>query len=76
MSELLHDSPTSGSPDGKIHHKMDESHVEKVTTVDIQYDIDPVREKRLTRKFDLHILPWLFGIWQVDQLTSKGPGRG
>jgi len=24
---------------------------------------DPVLEKRLNRKFDMHILPWLFGIW-------------
>jgi hypothetical protein len=24
---------------------------------------DPALEARLNRKFDTHILPWLFGIW-------------
>jgi len=24
---------------------------------------NPQLDKRLNRKFDLHILPWLFGIW-------------
>jgi len=24
---------------------------------------NPELDKRLNRKFDLHILPWLFGIW-------------
>ena len=28
-----------------------------------QYDIDPVIDKRVTRKFDFYIVPWLFGIW-------------
>lgn len=28
-----------------------------------QIELDPVTDRRLTRKLDLHILPWLFGIW-------------
>jgi hypothetical protein len=26
-------------------------------------ELDPAIDKRLDRKFDLHILPFLFGIW-------------
>ena len=26
---------------------------------------NPELDKRLNRKFDLHILPWLFGIWYI-----------
>ena len=35
----------------------------KTVDLDAQYDFDPSLDKRVTRKFDLHILPWLFGIW-------------
>lgn len=48
----------SGSPERK--YETDDTHLEQVET---QYDIDPAIEKRVTRKFDLHIIPWLFGIW-------------
>ena len=27
------------------------------------WEENPELDKRLNRKFDLHILPWLFGIW-------------
>lgn len=26
-------------------------------------ELDPHLDKKLDRKFDLHIIPWLFGIW-------------
>jgi hypothetical protein len=53
----------SESPDRKLDAGLDETRVEKVSAVDIRYEIDPLIDKRVTRKFDLHILPWLFGIW-------------
>jgi hypothetical protein len=28
-----------------------------------QYEAESPFDKRLDRKFDVHILPWLFGIW-------------
>ena len=30
-----------------------------------QANLNPLLDRRLNRKFDLHILPWLFGIWQA-----------
>ena len=36
--------------------------VEKAVDGD-QIEENPDLDRRLNRKFDLHILPWLFGIW-------------
>ena len=36
---------------------------DKVNVLEAQVAIDPAMDKILTRKFDLHIIPWLFGIW-------------
>lgn len=41
--------------------KADTTRIEKALTLDTTVDI--ALDKRLNRKFDLHILPWLFGIW-------------
>lgn len=52
-----------------LTRKYDVAHIEHAGTVakeerGARSEIeDPVLEKRLNRKFDLHILPWLFGIW-------------
>lgn len=54
---------------------MNESHdLKPITGVDrlpakeiefaqVQSELDPAIDKRVTRKFDTHIIPWLFGIW-------------
>jgi hypothetical protein len=31
---------------------------------------NPELDRRLNRKFDLHILPWIFGIWLVNKPIS------
>jgi hypothetical protein len=43
--------------------KPAESHVEALRRQQAHTDIDPQLDKRLDRKFDLRIMPWLFGIW-------------
>lgn len=44
--------------------KPDISHVEKLREHQVMTpEIDVGIERRVTRKFDLHIVPWLFGIW-------------
>ncbi|KAL9617523.1 MAG: hypothetical protein Q9160_007681 [Pyrenula sp. 1 TL-2023] len=45
--------------------KAEESHIEKLRTEERNYEIDPIVDRRITRKFDLHIIPWLFGIWYM-----------
>jgi len=43
--------------------KLDIGHTEKALIEAEQWEENPELDKRLNRKFDLHILPWLFGIW-------------
>ena len=38
-------------------------------------DIDPALDARITRKFDLHILPWLFGIWLCAFIDRSNIGN-
>ena len=58
----------SALEDRKMSHsdKDDVAHIEKATGATLSSDgliEDPALEARLNRKFDMHILPWLFGIW-------------
>lgn len=49
-----------------LSDKDDVAQIEKVTEATFSSDEvieDPVLEARLNRKLDVHILPWLFGIW-------------
>jgi hypothetical protein len=39
------------------------THIEKLRRKQTQTEIDPVVDKRIDRKCDFHIIPWLFGIW-------------
>lgn len=38
-------------------------------------DIDPALDHRLTRKFDLHIVPWLFGLWLLAFIDRSNIGN-
>lgn len=61
MANALEDRKMSSLTD-----KDDVAHIEKTTASPPspgEVIEDPVLEKRLNRKFDVHILPWLFGIW-------------
>lgn len=40
-----------------------ESHVEHLRREQTRLDLDPAINRRLNRKFDLHVIPFLFGIW-------------
>jgi hypothetical protein len=70
MSHTPRDPEMSGTPDRKFDVDLAERRVEKLTTVDVQYEIDAVIDKRVTRKFDFHILPWLFGIWYAARVRD------
>lgn len=51
--------------------ETDTERIEKATPLD--ETIDLALDKRLNRKFDLRILPWLFGIWYfATSHYSKG----
>jgi hypothetical protein len=57
--------------------KLKELHVEDATVKAnrdaLQYEIDPVAEKKLLRKIDLHVVPILWFLFMyVNTLTSLG----
>lgn len=47
--------------DVELRPKME--YDQKESSGDEAFEEDLELEKRLNRKFDLHIVPWLFGIW-------------
>ncbi|EOA80957.1 uncharacterized protein SETTUDRAFT_24469 [Exserohilum turcica Et28A] len=58
----------------KPHEHDDKTtHIEKATT--INEVADPALDKRLNRKFDTHILPWLFGIWLFSFIDRSNIGN-
>jgi hypothetical protein len=75
MTHLQRNPPTLKSPDRKFNVDLDETCVEKLNTVEIQYEIDPVIDKRAKWKFDLHIVPWLFGIWLLTFIDRSSIGN-
>ena len=51
------------SPDEKFDDSYVEKQIDGLGDAVTPFEIDPVLDKRVTRKFDRHIIPWLFGIW-------------
>jgi hypothetical protein len=58
--EDMESSPQAAN--GKLENGYGEARIEKLSAEE-PYHTDPALDKRVTRKFDLHIIPWLFGIW-------------
>ncbi|KAK3059445.1 hypothetical protein LTS18_010858, partial [Coniosporium uncinatum] len=48
-------------------------HVETVDPTEVL--ISPELDKRLNRKFDLHIVPWLFGLWLLAFIDRSNIGN-
>lgn len=65
MIKMLPDKEFTPSPPAhsdKLENGYTEGQIGKASAYDT-YDTDPALDKRVTRKFDRHIIPWLFGIW-------------
>ena len=44
--------------------EKDIKHLEDTDSHELEnIEIDPALDRAITRKFDLHIVPWLFGLW-------------
>ena len=61
------------SHDGKLSEERFEE--KDVLPYGSDYVEDPVIEARVTRKLDLHILPWLFGIWLCAFIDRSNIGN-
>lgn len=56
--------------------EKDRPALENVTSVDSTLpEIDPVLDRAITRKFDAHLLPWLFGLWLLAFIDRSNIGN-
>lgn len=57
------------------YEHSDTTRIEKALADNLDSIVEnPELDRRLNRKFDLHILPWLFGIWLfsfIDRSSTK-----
>jgi hypothetical protein len=51
----------------------DAAYIEKTSSEDIV--IDAAMDRRLTRKFDKHVVPWLFGLWLLAFIDRSNIGN-
>lgn len=70
-NEVVSSPPASHS---KLENGYEEARIEKLAAEGL-YDTDPALDKRVTRKFDLHIIPWLFGIWLFAFIDRSNIGN-
>lgn len=60
---------------GEPRHKEDIASDQSKHEVDSGHEIDADLEKRVLRKQDYHILPWLFGIWLCAFIDRSNIGN-
>jgi len=51
------------------------AHLEKYNTADIRSVLDPALEKRVVKRFDRRIVPWLFGLWLLAFIDRSNIGN-
>ncbi|GAM35423.1 hypothetical protein TCE0_017r03743 [Talaromyces pinophilus] len=67
---------TSGQEDVQIElQKPRESHVEELRREQSSFEIPHEIDKTVDRKFDRHIIPWLFGIWLFAFIDRSNIGN-
>jgi hypothetical protein len=71
---LAANPPTSKSPDRKFDADMDDTRVEKLNTVEAQYEINPVIDA-CHEEVRLAYPPWLFGICQLVFIDRSSIGN-
>ncbi|KAF2260285.1 MFS transporter-like protein [Lojkania enalia] len=60
--------------EGKPSNSVDIENFEKALNISTHV-ANPELDKKLNRKFDLHILPWLFGIWLFSFIDRSNIGN-
>lgn len=76
MATGSHESAEKIGPERRDALKDDAAHLEKVnTTWDDVSPIDEELDKRITAKFDRHIIPWLFGLWLLAFIDRSNIGN-
>jgi hypothetical protein len=76
MATNNHDAAENISSERKEDFTSDNAHIEKVnTTWDDAPSIDEALDRRITSKFDRHIIPWLFGLWLLAFIDRSNIGN-
>ncbi|KKY29560.1 putative mfs transporter [Diaporthe ampelina] len=55
--------------------KPQETHIQELRREQTHADIDPAVHRKLNRKFDLHVIPFLFGIWLLAFIDRSNIGN-
>lgn len=56
--------------------EKDIHHLEETDSSELgNIEIDPALDRAITRKFDLHIVPWLFGLWLLAFIDRSNIGN-
>ena len=70
------ESSVSGSNDLREEAGLEKAHFERVKTIEPeQLGIDPALDHAITRRFDRHIVPWLFGLWLLAFIDRSNIGN-
>ena len=56
----------------KEHNEQNVTEISHIDTIDV---IDPALDRRITRRFDSHIVPWLFGLWLLAFIDRSNIGN-
>ncbi|KAJ0123990.1 major facilitator superfamily transporter [Diaporthe amygdali] len=56
-------------------YKPQDTHVENLRREQTHIDIDQAIHRKLNRKFDLHVIPFLFGIWLLAFIDRSNIGN-
>ena len=69
-------SPSSSHTDVASNRGVQQQQVDKSPPyAEAQYEIDPELNKKVVRKCDLHIIPWLFAIWLCAFIDRSNIGN-
>jgi hypothetical protein len=74
MVEKVAETPPSDNLSTR-DEKPSQTQLEKFDTFEEQLQIDPTADKKITRKFDTHIVPWLFGLWLLAFIDRSNIGN-
>ena len=69
------DKPTTYGVDLTDKEVASYAYYEKDGTSQEDAGIDPVVDKRITRQFDKHLVPWLFGLWLLAFIDRSNIGN-
>jgi hypothetical protein len=72
---VIHPAGEDAVVDEKVRPEDSAQRIEKALASFDDITIDAALDKRLTRKFDKHVVPWLFGLWLLAFIDRSNIGN-